>query len=231
VATDTPNPEPRTEETNDQRAEHRRRREFFANAPLQAAEALRKALPMSEDHYRGSVGYNQMNARAYFLYGCMDEVFKASMASMRWAEAMDMPEEELRTFEASPDAAERHMSRVLLESVIDEQAMWGRKLSELLVDLILFEASNEEDYYRIYLGCRWLVAYLGLQNDFEEFFASRSCNAASTITQVTREIEEDRSVSTPRNSGSYQRLSTRQNCRRQADSSRLTESVTSVPSK
>ena len=104
---------------DDLREADKKRRDFYISAPLRSADAVCKALPMSEDHYRGSVGYNQQDPRAYFLYGAMDEVFKVSTCSIRWSQFLDEPEEKIREFEADQDVSGRHMRRMVLESVID----------------------------------------------------------------------------------------------------------------
>ena len=177
--------------SNNDRAVAKERWNFFAGTPMRLAEALRSALPMTEDHYTHTVGYTQRDPRAFFLYGCMDEVYKSSTASLQWAEFLNAPEGELRAYdeEAAKDIRVRHMRRVVTDRVLDEQDMWSRKLTEILTDLILFDSTNEQDYYRIYLGCRWLNAYLGLQSDFKEFYGCRNLNADFSIKEALRDIE------------------------------------------
>lgn len=153
---------------------------FFAATPMRLADALRKALPMTEDHYTQRVGYTQNDPRAFFLYGCLDEVYKASAASLQWAEFLGAHEDELRV---------PHVTRIVTDRVLDEQDLWSRKLTEVLADLILFGSTNEQEYHRIYLGCRWLSAYLGLQSDFREFYGCRNLNADDSIADAVRTIE------------------------------------------
>jgi hypothetical protein len=176
-------------EPNEASHDARKRRDFFATWPMRAADILRKALPIDEAHYQGVVGYAHRDARAYLLYGAMDEVFKVCTATLRWAEFLDVPEEESKKHDTSAGDTERHMRRVVIEAVLDEQHMWIRKLNELLSDLILFQSTNEQDYYRLYLASRFLAAYLCLQRDFEEFFAFRNGNADVTIRDVLAHIE------------------------------------------
>src|SRR6266446_2671304 len=165
----------------------RKRRQFFAMVPMRAADNLMKALQLDEAKYRGVAGHAQQDARAYFLYGAIDEVFKVCTATLRWAEFIDAPEEDAKALENSANEAARHMHRVVIESVLDEQHMWSRKLTELLIDLILFQTTNQQDCYRLYLACAFLDAYLRLQQDFAEFFACRSGNADATIEGVLSE--------------------------------------------
>jgi hypothetical protein len=162
--------------------EPRKRREFFALAPLRAAERLRKALPVDEVGYQRVDALLHEDARAYYLYGVLDEVVKVSMAGMRWLELLG----EAPTGGVKEE--DDHLSRLVFESVVDEQEMWGRKLTEILLDLILFSTTNEQDFYRLYLACKQLDAYVGLQADFDEFFGCRSANAKATIDRVLGEI-------------------------------------------
>lgn len=166
----------------------KRRREFFVQGPLGAASALQKHLPIDEAGYLHVVGHVHGDARAYYLYGVLDEVVKTSVAGIRWQEYVDEPAEAVEKKKAeSRDAA--HIGRLVEASVLDEQEMWVRKLIEILVDVVLFATTNEQEFYRLYLVCRQLDAYVGLQADFEEFYAFRSGNADETIRLLQRDIE------------------------------------------
>lgn len=160
------------------------RRVFFAKAPIQAATALQKALPVKESGYRFVVGHAHGDARAYYLYGILDEVLKACVASMRWDELLGDTEKKHEVVAAEDE----HLGRVVIESIIDEQLMWARKLTEILSDLILFSSANDQDHYRLYLACKQLDAYLGLQKDFGEFFACRNVNIDTSIDLLCDEI-------------------------------------------
>ncbi len=118
----------------------RKKREFLGTWPMRAADTLMRALPIDEATYQGVVGHAHHDARAYLLYGALDEVFKVCTATLRWAEFLDAPEEESKKHDASENEAEQHMHRVVIEAVLDEQHMWIRKLNELLSDLILFQS-------------------------------------------------------------------------------------------
>jgi len=183
---EAPKPDPKPE--GDDR---RKREEFFVNAPLRAAVGLQKRLPIHEMGYRHVVGYAHADARAYFLYGSLDEVIKATVAGVRWLGLLGDEEDSAKP-EGPETPEEAHIGRLVFESVIDEQEMWGRKLSEILFDLVLFASTNEQEFYRLYLVCKQLDAYVGLQADFEEFFACRSANADRTIRLLLEQIEEIR---------------------------------------
>ncbi len=169
--------------------DRRKRQEFFVNAPLRAAVGLQKHLPIHEMSYRHVIGYAHGDARAYFLYGALDEVIKTTVAEIRWLNLLG-DEGESTDPEGPEEPKEEHIERLLFESVIDEQEMWVRKLSEILFDLVLFTSTNEQEFYRLYLVCKQLDAYVGLQADFEEFFACRSANADSTIGLLLEQVKQ-----------------------------------------
>src|SRR5687767_9351554 len=108
--------------------------------------ALQKRLAVDETGYLRVVGHAHADARAYYLYGVLDEVMKTSVAGIRWQEFIDEPADvsEKKKGE-SADAA--HVGRLVEESVVDEQEMWVRKLTELLVDVVLFGTTNEQEFY------------------------------------------------------------------------------------
>lgn len=164
--------------------------EFLVNASLRAAMALAEALPIKENDYQGIVGHAFHDARAYYLYGCMDEVLKVSTAAIRWLELLQRPEKPVAEPPDVPAERRAHMMRLVSEAIQDEQHMWIRKLNELLSDLIQFGESNSQDYYRLYLAATLLDAYLGLQQDFDEFFACQNANAAVSITELRALVRE-----------------------------------------
>jgi hypothetical protein len=169
-------------------AEDKERRDFYVNSPLRAAIGLAEALPINDGSYRGIAGHAYHDARAYFLYGCMDEVLKVSTTGLRWLQFLTPSQNPTPEPPGVPAERREHMRRIVPEAVIDEQQMWARKLNELLSDLILFETTNGQDYYRLYLAAKLLDAYLGLQQDFEEFFACRNGNADVSIKDLRKQV-------------------------------------------
>lgn len=170
------------------------RRLFSATAPLKAGARLREELKLDELNYLHRVGYGVDDARAYFLYGCLDEVFKACTSILRWIEFIGEPKEQTKPPDDVTEEQKRNMLRVVREAVVDEQQMWARKLNELLSDLILFSTTNEQSYYRIYLACRQLEGYLGLQADCDEFFACTNENANYSIGDLAALISKDQKL-------------------------------------
>jgi len=169
--------------------------EFFSSGPLQAATALQNTLAVDETSYRFAARSDHNDARAYLLYGVLDEVIKAGTGCIRWNEFLqEKPgEEPIKRDQRQHD----HIGRVVLEAVIDEQNLWTRKLIEALVDLICFSQTNEQTHYRMYLAAKHLDAFLRLQEDFKEFYACESGNVSYSIASFTDDIRRSWEDSIP----------------------------------
>lgn len=156
---------------------------------MRGAVALQKALPINEETYLGIEGSGYHEARAYYLYGVLDEVLKSATAMLRWHEFLKDPD---KAAEQAIKEKEHgaHVVRVTEEALSDEQHLWARKLTELLCDLLLFESTNTQEFYRIFLACEHLDAYLGLQRDFQEFFGCTNLNAQESIQYFIAEVKQ-----------------------------------------
>jgi hypothetical protein len=152
------------------------RLDFFVLTPLRLASRIQARLGVDELNYLHVAGQAHHDARAYFLYGALDEVIKAAIAAMRWREFLkDSPTEKDPKFSEGDRA---RMARQVLASTASDQALWFRKLIELLVDLVLFSSTNEQDYYRCYLTGKSVSAAEDQKRDVTEFFACQIENAA-----------------------------------------------------
>jgi hypothetical protein len=72
--------------------------------------------------------------------------------------------------------------------LLDEQNFRARKLTEVLLDLICFSATNEPGYYRDYLLLRELNATVHSLKDQEEFFGFRRRNSGWNVDQTAKGI-------------------------------------------
>jgi len=128
------------------------------------------------------LGYTRISATAhdsvkdFFLYGCADEVMKVATAALRWSELLSESKEDL-----IQQVETEQVSRVVLEAIHDEMQMWNRKLTEILMDQILFKTANEQEYYRLYFYCSSLETLRRVQKDFKEFYGFESGNVQQQI--------------------------------------------------
>jgi len=178
-----------TDEPQEPDSDNKRGRDLFVGIILRAAFTLQMALPINEERFLGVSGSGFHDSRAYYLYGVLDEVLKLSTAMLRWEGFLSDPdkseiEEVLKKEHGS------HMMRVTREGLMDEQHLWSRKLVELLGDLLLFESTNTQEHYRLFLTCELLNAYLGLQRDFMDFFSCRNLNAEESIKLFCSTVKE-----------------------------------------
>ena len=155
--------------------------------PLQSAKALQEKLAMDERSYQFVAGYSMADARAYFVYGALDEVIKSAIGIIRWNEFLTGRDEE-ESEEAQEDG--EHLNRLIWESVSNEQAVWIRKLTEILCDLICFSETNQQEKYRTFLAAAQLDAYLSLQQDFRDFFSCVNANVKTTIRTCVQIIRQ-----------------------------------------
>ena len=167
--------QPQEAMSNDERG-----RGLLRGIVLRCARTLQRALPINEATFRGVIGSACQNSRAFYLYGVLDEVLKVGTIMLTWEGFLkESDKTELEKILQNEDGP--HMLRVTREAFMDEQHLWSRKLIELLSDLILFETTNSQEYYRLFLTCEILDAYLGLQRDFTEFFGGQNLNAGESI--------------------------------------------------
>ncbi len=178
-----------TDEPQEPDSGNKRGRDLFVGIVIRAAVTLQKALPINEETFLGVSGSSYHDSRTYYLYGVLDEVLKLATAMLRWEGFLsDSDKSELEAIQQKEHGP--HMMRVTREGLMDEQHLWLRKLVELLSDLLLFESTNTQEHYRLFLTCELLDAYLGLQRDFMEFFSCQNLNAQESIKLFRSTVEE-----------------------------------------
>lgn len=168
--------------------------EWFAEATWKGAHELRKILDTDEDSFRTVSGYSHLDARSFYLFAVLDEIQKTSVAIRRWMEFLQDSQEGQSVNPKDP------IRRVILESVLDEQDFRRRRLLEILVDLICFRATNEQDYYRHYMLLRQLQYGLTVREDFRRFYGFVSERLTASLDPEVEWIHqlEDRSIESSR---------------------------------
>ncbi len=136
--------------------------DFFTGYTLAAAVELRRTLNLNEESYAKAVGFNQSSPRNYYLYGVLDQVIKTSSAMMRWKE-----------FQSDGDIKNdkyNFLVNDIVQSVIDEQNMWRRKIIEILAELILFSDVNDNSYYKHYYLIHAIAEVKRVLSDWTEYY-------------------------------------------------------------
>ncbi|GAF72714.1 unnamed protein product, partial [marine sediment metagenome] len=116
------------------------------------------------------------NSKNVYIYRAIDEIQKAATCLMRWKEFFSG--EDLDRYKKD---VEKQMIRITEQAVLDEQALRSRKLTELLVDTILFLNTNEEIYFKDYFYFCELVEWQRTQGDRKEFYDFTSRNSSEHI--------------------------------------------------
>jgi hypothetical protein len=155
--------------------------EFYLSVALKAANDLRAALQIDEESFRRTAPMAWQDPRPAFIYRVLDEVQKAGIAIKDWSE-------KLGDSEWKPEYTE-HLIRLVTQWQQDEQSFRARKLSEILIDLICFSATNEAEYYRDYLRLKELNASVHSLRDQQEFFGFRRRNTEYEVEWIGRDIQ------------------------------------------
>ncbi|MCK4827356.1 hypothetical protein KA005_67115 [bacterium] len=128
-----------------------------------------------QDKYRR---YNGINAKRYFLVQLLCEVQKSGFAMRRW---LEFCRDELmhKTVDEMSQS-----TKVDFDSIIDEQSIWRRKLSEGLVTLILFSKTNLVKYFHHYLQVSDCEHYRYILKEQRDFFSTESKSTKQIISKL-----------------------------------------------
>jgi hypothetical protein len=148
---------------------------------LKGASALRTLLAVDEDSYLTVAGQSWGDPRAYVLYTALDEVKKTAMYLVRLRDLLQGPE-------LVP--SEDRITRLLVTHLAEEQHARIRRLLEVLVLLILFDDTNDQEYYRHLLLLEELDDMVSANADLKEFYGVRSANIDESIEHQVEWIRQ-----------------------------------------
>jgi len=152
---------------------------------LKGPGELKRRLGVDEDSFRFVDGPEHRDAREYYCYGVADEIMKVGVAAIHWEELLEGPD---------PDPAvtsiNKNIARVVIERVCSEQEMWVRKLTEHLLNLICLSSHNTEPVFRAFVAAQSLDDHLGLDLDFQDFYACRNENNRYSINSYATIIDQ-----------------------------------------
>ncbi|MBC8351196.1 MAG: hypothetical protein H8E66_04370 [Planctomycetes bacterium] len=154
---------------------------FMVSALKGSATFLETLVPPAEipeyDHF------DRANSRTFVLLRTLIEAQKSAFAMTRWhkfdkSTDLDRPLEELNGGD-----------RLLLESHVDEQSLWQRKLSEALVLLINFSLTNELQFYYHFLLLHDLFRQGSKVREQTRFFGQPSQTAQARLDSIRTEFD------------------------------------------
>ena len=153
--------------------------DIYVSIALKAVPELRTALKIEETTFRRMALSAWPDPRPAFIYRVLDEVQKAGICIHEWFKKLKD--------DSTPDLAD-HKTRLTFQWLLDEQSFRARRLTEMLVDLICFSATNKPEYYRDYLQLHELNTMCRSLTDQEKFFGFRRRNSEYTADLTAREI-------------------------------------------
>lgn len=181
-----PQPEPDTD-TKPSLDEDKKRYDEFTKIPIKGSAELRKKLGWSNDSYHATHPAHASDAKGYYLYGVLNEVEKAGLSAMQAFEFVrDSKAQGVGSVE---DEDGQRIADNILQSRIDELALWQRKLTELIVEIQGFSRANKEDYYKHYLAVHELKSLRRTQGDLKEFYGVENKNYALQEQDLTNKID------------------------------------------
>ncbi|NOU71309.1 hypothetical protein GC098_07730 [Paenibacillus sp. LMG 31458] len=140
---------------------------YWAQCSIKILDEYSPYIKLSNENYISNSNHALIlsNPKGFYLFGVLDEISKIGTSMFRWIEFISG--EEIIDPKSYP-------ARSVIQAVFDEQQMWGRKLLEAIVDLILFKRTNEESYYKHYLLLKELWDSIDSYKDWKEFFDKSS---------------------------------------------------------
>ena len=159
---------------------------FFVDSPIRIAGSLFKQLPIDEDGFSRVAAIAWEDGRTYYLYGAAVEVAKVGIAVLRWSKLLVGPDES-----PADDPQERQIYRISLESILDEQLMWRRKLTEWLTNLVCFSATNSQEYYRLFLAAEAYDREIGDLCDLRKYYNCDSYNGRVGLGWIRQKLDKD----------------------------------------
>jgi hypothetical protein len=158
---------------------------------IQGAREIRERLKLDEEYYVSVSPTASPYGRAYYLYGVLDQIERACFAHSRMDETAE------KGLLSAPDSdIGRRLRRNLLHTVHAEGALWVRKLTEVLIELVHFTRTNEDPYYRHYLLKQVIEDYERANTDYGRYFSEASGNIAymldmfrTTATKVESQLD------------------------------------------
>ena len=161
---------------------------FFVSLGINGAEEVRKRLTVGEAYYRRIYPQVIQYARDYYLYGVLDQIERACIAFARLDETLEKEGGQRSTHEA-----DRFETNVLY-TANTEAAVWIRRLTEVLVELIHFTRTNRPEVFHHYLLSSMIAHYRAAAFDMSHYHGRASANIDATLSHFLAEEKKVRSA-------------------------------------
>jgi hypothetical protein len=159
--------------------DHFEMRKVFQEIALKGTAIFLERLVPKEKIEHEYLRFTRENARNYLLLKLLTEVQKTGFVFYRWNDYLENNKLESST----------NVDVQILETLIDEQSLWQRKLIEGLVVLINFSLTNELPFYYHFLLLQELNHYHNMLLEQKDFFNHGSALTQKTIDLLTNQIQ------------------------------------------
>ena len=160
--------------------------DYCLGVGIRGSDDLRKELGLDEVNFRHIASSAHAEPRRCYIYRVLDEVQKAAICIMQWQEFLAGGMQESH----GPNGTEAQLRRLTFEAFIDDQQFRARKLTEILVDSILFSTTNDQVYFRDYYYLHDLNDCGRSQADRLEYFGFHSLNTKSHAEWIYGKVQE-----------------------------------------
>lgn len=123
--------------------------------------------------------FNRKNAKTFLLLKLLTEVQKTGFVFSRWNDFL----------ESNATSRPNCVNDQILETLIDEQSLWQRKLMEGLISLINFTSTNEVPFYYHLLLLQELEHYSGMLREQKDFFGQGNALTEKTVAFIRQQIQ------------------------------------------
>lgn len=149
---------------------------------IKPAYDLAQKLYPEDDFYQSRYSWKSPDdSKKIFIYGCLRQIQKAGVALMTQGEFIKEP--------SAPETSTT--TRTIIESVLDEQHFWIRKLIEVFVNLLNFNPTDNGELFRLFLSSENYDLFRRKKSDFTEFHEKSSDNIQSSVDTYKERVVED----------------------------------------
>lgn len=152
---------------------------------IKGAEEIRKKLRINERSFDILQRAHNSRKRDFYIYAALDEIEKLGLIVHRMGETLS----EYHEPEANDEVGKR-LFRNILTAINDEQSLYIRRLTELLIELICFSKVNKHEYYDHYLLYRELNQCYRRKIDLKDFYNCENKNIQKRIELLKASISE-----------------------------------------
>lgn len=150
---------------------------------LTATYKLRNSLNVSNLY----VNFRQPNSQHYYIATVLDQMLSLETTMLRWKE----------DFVLDKDIEIDNLMCCITQASYNEVQMYRRKNIETLAKLILFQDTNEEEYYRHYILINQYTLLSRVSKDFTDFYSIIPNHIKYNVNELKKDIADNKKNISP----------------------------------